>query len=46
MGFLGRILNRPLNDRTYVAIPVGYPADDCVVSDITKKLLDQLMVRV
>ena len=31
MKFLGEILGRPENERPYVLIPVGYPADDCVV---------------
>jgi len=42
MGFLERILGRPENERAYLLIPVGYPADDCTVPDITKKALDEI----
>jgi nitroreductase len=46
MAFLGKILGRPENERPYVLIPVGYPADDCVVPSaaLRKKPLDQIMV--
>ena len=44
MGFLREILQRPKSERAFVVIPVGYPADDCVVPDITKKPLDAVMV--
>jgi len=42
MGFLERILGRPENERAYLLIPVGYPADDCTVPDITKKAFDEI----
>ena len=45
MGFLSSILQRPANERAYVVIPVGYPAADAQVPDITKKPLDAIMVR-
>ncbi|GCE45726.1 nitroreductase [Thermosporothrix hazakensis] len=45
MGFLGQILKRPANERAYVLIPVGYPAEDAEVPAIGKKPLDQVMVR-
>lgn len=45
MGFLGTILERPANERAYVVIPVGYPADDAQVPAITKKPLNEIMVR-
>lgn len=44
MGFLRDILNRPPNERPYVVIPVGYPADDAQVPVITKKPLDEVMI--
>lgn len=46
MGFLGEILGRPANERPFVLIPVGYPADDCVVPAhaLERKDLDQIMV--
>jgi len=37
MGFLERILERSENERAYLIIPVGYPADGCKVPDITRK---------
>jgi nitroreductase len=44
MKFLTTILNRPDYERPYLLIPVGYPAEDCVVPDIHRKQLDQIMV--
>lgn len=44
MKFLGEILHRPAHERPYLLIPVGYPADDCVVPDITRKPLAEIMV--
>ena len=34
MGFLRELLERPKNERPYMVIPVGYPADDCTVPDL------------
>jgi nitroreductase len=31
MKFLGSILGRPANEKPYLLVPVGHPADDCVV---------------
>jgi iodotyrosine deiodinase len=45
MGFLRRILERPANERPFVLIPVGYPAEDAVVPDIGRKPLDEILVR-
>jgi nitroreductase len=42
MGFLGRILDRPRNERPFVLIPVGYPAPGAAVPDITKKSLHEV----
>jgi nitroreductase len=43
MRFLNRILGRPANERAYILFPVGYPAEDCLVPDINKKPLDQVV---
>jgi iodotyrosine deiodinase len=43
MGFLSRILNRPPNEKPYLLIPVGYPATDAEVPDISKKTLRDIM---
>lgn len=45
MGFLTRILNRPKNEKPFVLLPVGYPAPDCVVPDLTRKPLSEIMSR-
>jgi nitroreductase len=45
MSFLSEILERPANERAYVVIPVGYPAADAQVPVITKKPLDEIMLR-
>ena len=44
MGFLADILGRPRNERAFVLIPVGYPAPDAVVPDITRKPLSEVLV--
>lgn len=44
MKFLGRILRRPPHERPYLLIPVGFPADDCVVPDIPRKSLAEILV--
>jgi len=37
MNFLANVLNRPKNERPFLLLPVGYPADDVYVPDIKKK---------
>ncbi|MCA9586808.1 MAG: nitroreductase family protein [Myxococcales bacterium] len=44
MGFLASVLGRPDNERAYVLLPVGYPADGATVPAITKKPLDAVLV--
>jgi nitroreductase len=46
MKFLSEILERPANERAYVLIPVGYPADGAEVPVITKKRLEEVMVHI
>jgi nitroreductase len=46
MAFLSQILARPANERAYVVIPVGYPAEDAEVPVIEKKPLSEILVRV
>jgi nitroreductase len=45
MGFLSRILGRPPNERPFILIPVGYPAEDAEVPTLTKKSLDEISER-
>jgi nitroreductase len=42
MGFLNRILERPANERPFLLLVVGYPADDARVPVIGKKGLDEI----
>jgi iodotyrosine deiodinase len=42
MRVLSEILERPSNERPFILFPVGYPADDCTVPDISKKGLDEI----
>jgi iodotyrosine deiodinase len=44
MGFLGEMLERPAHERPYLLIPVGYPAEDCVVPDIRRKPEERMLV--
>ncbi|MBB4967183.1 nitroreductase [Saccharothrix violaceirubra] len=44
MKFLSEVLDRPRNEKAFAVIPVGYPADDCVVPDLVRKSLDQVLV--
>lgn len=44
MGFLREILGRPKNEKPFLLIPVGYPAEGCLVPEIGKKGLDEVLV--
>ena len=44
MGFLRDLLERPVNERAMLVMPVGYPADDARVPDLTRKSLDEIAV--
>ncbi|AFU06140.1 nitroreductase family protein [Nocardia brasiliensis] len=46
MKFLGEVLARPRNEKAFAVIPIGYPADDSVVPNLTRKSLDQVLVRI
>ena len=41
MGFLNEILERPENEKPFLLLVVGYPAEDAVVPDIRKKTLGE-----
>ncbi|HRP62154.1 MAG TPA: nitroreductase family protein [Phycisphaerales bacterium] len=43
MKFLAQILRRPDYERPYLLIPVGYPADDCTVPNLSRKPLRDIM---
>lgn len=42
MTFLRELCGRPLNEKPYVVLPVGYPAADCVVPGIDRKPLEEI----
>ncbi|RPD48485.1 nitroreductase family protein [Hymenobacter sediminis] len=42
MNFLSRLLQRPTNERPFLLIPVGYPAEDAQVPDQRRKPLDAI----
>jgi nitroreductase len=44
MKFLSEILERPENERPYLLIPVGYPADSCEVPDVRRKEIKDVVV--
>ncbi len=46
MKFLGEILGRPREERGFLVVPVGYPADDATVPRLERKPLDEVRVRV
>ncbi|SHL00574.1 nitroreductase family protein [Flavobacterium xanthum] len=37
MNFLTKTLKRPINEKPFLLIPVGYPAEECWVPDIQRK---------
>jgi hypothetical protein len=43
MGFLNTLLDRPSNERPFLLLVAGYPADDAKVPDITRKPLDEIV---
>ncbi|MFM2016820.1 MAG: hypothetical protein RL007_476 [Bacteroidota bacterium] len=44
MNFLSQILNRPENEKPFLLIPVGYPAEGCTVPDLTRKPLSDIVI--
>lgn len=40
MNFLSKVLNRPENEKPFLLIPVGYPAEECWVPDLKRKVLN------
>jgi iodotyrosine deiodinase len=45
MRFLNGLLDRPAEERPHLLVPVGYPAPDAQVPDITRKDLSEVLVR-
>ena len=44
MGFLSEILGRPANEKPYVLVPIGYPAENAEVPDIRRKSLEEVAI--
>ncbi|MGH7720230.1 MAG: nitroreductase family protein [Gemmatimonadaceae bacterium] len=44
MGFLAELLERPANERAMLVMPVGYPAPDARVPDLSRKELEEIAV--
>ncbi len=44
MAFLGKLLGRPKNERAFMIVPVGYPAEGAMVPRIRKKELSEVML--
>ena len=44
MNFLQKILDRPVNEKPFLLLPVGYPAENVTVPDIRRKPLEEIML--
>lgn len=44
MNFLAKLLTRPDNEKPYLLIPVGYPAQEVFVPELHRKTLEQIAV--
>ena len=42
MGFLREILQRPKHEHAMLLLPVGYPAEDAQVPDLSRKALEEV----
>jgi iodotyrosine deiodinase len=43
MNFISKALNRPENERPFLVNPVGFPADNAVVPELSRKLKDSVI---
>ncbi len=46
MGFLGKILERPSNEKPYLLLPVGFPDKNVQVPDIKRKNTKDILVHI
>jgi iodotyrosine deiodinase len=44
MNFLCKLLDRPVNEKPFLLIPIGYPADNVMVPDIKRKSIEDVIV--
>lgn len=42
---LRTLLKRQANEKLMVLLPVGYAADDCLVPDLQRKPIDEILVK-
>jgi iodotyrosine deiodinase len=42
MGFLNQLLGRPVQERAFLILVVGYPGSDAMVPALTKKTLEEI----
>ena len=45
MSFIRTLLERPVNERAFCVIPVGYPAAGCTVPNLERKPVEEILVR-
>ena len=45
MNFLAEILGRPAHEKPFLLLPVGYPAEDATVPDLTRKHLAEILLK-
>jgi len=45
MNFLTQILNRPINEKPYLLIPVGYPAENTLVPNLVRKSKNEVIIK-
>lgn len=44
LNFLSKLLNRPENEKPFLLIPVGYPAENAEVPELKRKELNEVMI--
>lgn len=44
LNFLSKVLNRPINEKPYLLIPIGYPLEGTKVPTLERKQLDEIVV--
>ncbi len=44
MNFIAEALNRPVNEKPYLLLPVGYALETCAVPDIERKSLEEIAI--
>ena len=43
MAFLTKVLGRPENERPFVLFPIGYPVEGCLVPDLERKAVNEVL---